>query len=477
MQDRKDLKQAEQAHLAEAYAKNPELFEQRTYVDDAETLAEFGIHVPGKTDFVPAVLKLWPEDFIVEEVATDGAVYTIAPGNTPPKIGEGTTVFATLVKCGLSTFEAVDDIARHLGIPKDHISYAGIKDKDALTSQRISIRGAQIEAVAACGSPYYFLKDIEVGKGVIEKGRLKGNRFTVLVRTAKPLSDPTHNAAVSEALARVSRDGFYNFFYLQRFGTPRLTNFRWARDIIRGNFEKAAHDILSHTSERELSYFKNLRTQMHEKFGDWEAVHNIIAPYPIIFVHEHKLVDHLRQHPGDYLGALKTIPEQITLWVYALASLFFNAKISEHLIRSQEPPKELPFFLSPDKVDQELYREMLENQGLYPLSLQHVRQFPNIQVKKRMTPTKDHARIVNGELLPEGLLLEFELGKGQYATTFLSHLFNLTSGLPAQDCAKNRIDTKKILNEVPVAEVLPYFESVIQPKGVNMFEVIGGKEE
>lgn len=473
MKDRATTKQEELIFLAEEYKKHPELFAQRTFIEDQKTLGEFGIYIPGKENFLTGTLKLWPEDFIVEEVDEQGNIVTVQKEFAPIDTSEeGSTTYATLVKCGITTFEAIEDIAHALNIGKEQISYAGIKDKDAITAQRITVRNIDPSALANISSPHFFIKDVRTGKGIVEKGRLRGNRFTILIRTEHSLLEKPYSQIVAGALEKVHRAGFYNFYYLQRFGTPRLENYKWAYKILRGNYEEAVREVLASPTPRELEYFVQIRKTMGEKFGQWQEIKDIIAPYPLIFAHEHKIVNYLIEHPGDFAGALKTIPEQITLWMYALNSLFFNQKISEYVIRGEEPPAELPNFLSTDRNDQKFYESMLKERELYPVPLQNLRPFPNVQVRKRSTPAKENATILKGEVTEDGLVLQFELGKGQYATTFLSHLFNIVSGHPLEKISKKRVDTGAVLGIESTAPTTEYFKSVIQPKGENMFDTL-----
>jgi hypothetical protein len=120
---------------------------------------------------------------------------------------------------------------------------------------------------------------------------------------------------------------------------------------------------------------------------------------------------------------------------------------------------------------------MLENLGIWPVPVHNLRKFPFIQIRSRSQQTRDRASIHKGEIIDEGLLLQFDLAKGQYATTFLSHIFNLTSGMPPQDISKNRIDTKALLGEPSVAPILEQFKDVIHPKGENVFEQLLQKGE
>jgi TruD family tRNA pseudouridine synthase len=474
MAERHDLKQQELRFLASQYREHPERFASASWVEDPGALGEFGIYIPGKEGCTEALLKLWPEDFIVEEVMKSG-VTSVSIGSEPQH-GEGQTIYAKLVKCGVSTIEAVEDIAKALNLRMEDIAYAGIKDKDALTAQTISIRRASLEQVVALRSPHFFLTDIRTGSGVVEMGHLAGNRFTIFVRTKPELFGQQEADAFAERLEAVQNYGFYNYFYLQRFGTPRLCNFAWARLILQGKYEEAVRDILSFEGARELPYFKEMRQELGRNFGHWDEIKKLIEPLPLAFRHEHKLVNHLAAHPGDYAGALKQIPEQITLWMYALASLLFNQYIANCLMRGEEPPEQLPFFMSRDKEAWEPYKDMLMALSIYPPPFQNLKPFPQVLLKTRFAPTKDHAQIGKAEVLDEGVALQFELGKGQYATTFLSHLFNLAGG-KVEGFSKERVDPKAALGEEPLGAVLDHFVDVIHPKSDNFLEQLAADDK
>jgi tRNA pseudouridine13 synthase len=475
MQERADIKKAEFAYLADAYAKDPSRFAQKLHVEDAHTLSEFGIWIPQKESCPVAMLKLWPEDFIVEERVGESVASVTA--DTPAHNGEGATVYATLVKCGLSTIEAIEDIAKKLNIRIEDIGYAGIKDKDAVTAQRISIRRASLEGVAALRSPHFRLTEIAAGSGAIGKGSLTGNRFTIFMRTQESFFGEEETHVFNQKIEALQHFGFYNFFYLQRFGTPRLHNFAWALMILKGNYKEAVRDIICFEGERELPFFIDIRRELAKRFGDWDSMRALIEPLPLMFRHEHRMLAHLSAHPDDFRGALQQIPEQITLWMYALSSLLFNQHISNCLMRGKEPPEELPFFLSREREDYEPYKDMLQSLGIYPPSFEHLKPFPQVMIRSRKTATRDTAKIGKAEVVDGGVILQFELGKGQYATTFLSHLFTLTAGILPDGISMERVDTKALLGEPALTEVLAAFEGVISKKGENAFETLLQKGE
>lgn len=465
--DRQETKDQERQLLATAAAAHPELFTARCYIENDALLREFGIAIPDKSSFCEGYLKLWPEDFIVEEISPEGEVYTVTKENV---LNEETvldfapTVFATLVKCGISTIEAIDDIVGQLGCDRKAIGYAGIKDRDALTAQRLSFRKIPPQKLKKLSSPYFFLKDAVGSKGAVATSGLRGNRFTLLVRTPQTFFQKETLDTFAQNLVHIQEYGFSNFFYLQRFGTPRLRNYVWGLSLLKGNYEQAVFDVLSYQAERELPYFKNLREQCEQILGNWPIIETLLAPFPIIFRHELKLVRYLKAHPDDYAGALAQIPDQITLWVYALASRYCNELISTLNQSGQPLPASLPLFLGFHKKNWEPYEAQLKRDGIYPPPFENLKPFPFLQIRDRSVPVNDRPTLLGAEACDQGLILSFELGKGQYATTFLSHLFNLLSGKPPEYLDAGRVDSKTILNQGSITETLATFAPIIRSK-------------
>lgn len=468
--NRKDTKENEINILAEEYKKNPNLFARETIVDSPEFLEKFGFFVDGKESFPQGYIKLWPQDFIVEEITKEKEIQTIEVENFLHKnkhyLEKDPAIYSTLVKCDLSTLEAVEEISLALNIPKNQIKFSGIKDKDAITSQLISLRKTNAEKIKEINSPYFFLKNSYSGKGTMEIGSLEGNEFTILIRTNKDFSENLF----MKNLDNVSKKGFYNFFYLQRFGTPRLINFNWGFMILRGEYEKAVLGFLSSPGERELAYFKEIRKKIRENFGNWLKIKEIIGGFPLIFTHEIKIIEFLEKNPTDFLGALRQIPDQVQLWVFALGSLFFNKKISYLLKEKQKIPDLFPLILSDKEKDWIFYKDLLAKNGIHSIPFYSLKHFPDIQLRTREIPTKIDVKILNYKIIPEGVILDFILPKGAYATTFLAHIFNLVSGLPPENISMFSIDTKGTLGKNSLEETLNKFKDVIHPKNEDLIK-------
>lgn len=467
---REETKEKELKFLAREYKKHPQLFKRETFIDDSKFLEKFGILIPRKEELPLGYLKLWPQDFIVEEISREGEIQDISPESFFSKKREFSktdpTCYATLVKCGLSTIEAIEEMASFLKTEKRSIQFAGIKDKDAITSQLISFRKINIEELKKINSSYLFLKNVYSGKGAMEIGGLKGNEFTVLIRADKSFK----TKFFLENLKRIEKEGFLNFFYLQRFGTPRLINFYWGLFILRGEYQKAILSFLCSAGERELIYFQKLREKIKEIFGDWEKIEEILEPFPIIFQNERKIVSYLKENPTDFIGALNQIPKQIQLWLFAYASLLFNKKLSFYLKKEINPPQKMPLILSKDKRDWLFYQEFLKENKIFSIPLKNLRPFPDVQWKKREIKTQERAKIQQVKIIKEGVILNFTLPKAVYATTFLAHLFNLVSGPPPKEILTFPIDTKATLGKGSLEEVLNRFQNVIYPKTEDFLE-------
>jgi tRNA pseudouridine13 synthase len=153
------------------------------------------------------VLRSHPEDFVVEEL----------PAYEPS--GSGDHVFVTIEKRSLTTPQAVEAIARALGIRSADIGWAGMKDRHAVTRQQLSLpppctpeaaldlRLDGIAILAAARHPHK-----------LRTGHLRGNRFVLTVRQLAVDAETAAGRAAA-ILARLARPpGCPNWYGEQRFG-------------------------------------------------------------------------------------------------------------------------------------------------------------------------------------------------------------------------------------------------------------------
>lgn len=462
-----EVKEIENKNFRQVAKLHPQLFRMKSFVDDTDFLEKYGIFIPQKKKLPLGYLKLWPQDFIVEEITLDGEWTNVFPEKFMHKkrdyLPEDPVIYATLVKCGLSTLEVVQELARKLGINvldiQKTIKFSGIKDKHAITSQFISIKGISADKLYQIANPYFFIKNVFSGKKELFPGGLKGNQFTILIRTGPDFKEKEF----LPRLKQVEKNGFYNFFYLQRFGIPRLINPYCGLAILKGDYARAIKIAVCRPGERELFYFQSLRKEIEKLWGDWQEIERILELFPFTFQDERELVSYLIQKPGDFIGALNQVPRVVQLWLTSFAGLLFNQKLTLYLKASEKPPQKLPLVLSSERKDWIFYEELLKKWGIFSqtFALKNLKPFPKISLRRREQKTKEKAEILNYKIIPQGVILNFNLPKDCYVNTFLSHLFTLVSGALPKKFVNLPIDLKANLNQTSLEKVLDQFSNVV----------------
>ncbi|MBL8030100.1 MAG: tRNA pseudouridine(13) synthase TruD [Candidatus Doudnabacteria bacterium] len=454
-----ELWSEEQEFLKPVKREHPEWFKHPKDADIAAIYKSVGIELPEDFNSFPkGYVKFHPFDFIVEEVGEDRKITTVENGEC--KIENYTetpkTIYATLVKLGASTLDVTKELAKYLSIDPKQIGYAGIKDAVALTAQRISIRGVRAEKLEALPKNInWFLKDIEYSNGALNKGQLFGNKFTIFVRTEESLD----SEKLEKDLRKIESEGFWNFFWFQRFGN-RLLGHKMGASVMRGNYTEAVRNYLVQSGMNDLPIYKAIRDQANKSFGNWTAMKKVFMGFPFSMRNELLMLDYLIENGKDYQGALKQVPEQIAIWVQAFSSFLFNKMLSKYALEGQTPPNVLPIASSNIREERELYGKWIKEERV-PMGFDdHLKPFYlHIQYKSIKIPTKIYPKIHSFQVVPEGLVVSFTLDKGAYATTFLSHLFRLY-GIESENIKDITYDIKALLkngNSVETFERLKNF--------------------
>jgi tRNA pseudouridine13 synthase len=159
-------------------------------------------------------VKASPEDFRVDEI----------PAYEPA--GAGEHLWLLVEKRGRTTRDVVRDLARRLGVPDRDAGVAGLKDRQAVTTQWLSFAArADPDPATLAGEGFRVLRATRHGNK-LRTGHSRGNRFAIAVRGG----DPAAARTVADALAA---RGLPNFFGAQRFGVEGR-NADLGRAILRG---------------------------------------------------------------------------------------------------------------------------------------------------------------------------------------------------------------------------------------------------
>ena len=148
-------------------------------------------------------IKEKAEHFVVEEI----------PLYEPD--GQGPHVYLTLKRAGLTTREVVDELAAGFEIAARDIGYAGLKDKQAISTQTFSlpVSLSDDEIMARLRNPAWGVVSVSRHKNKLKVGHLLGNRFTIVLSGS--------NGDIDQALAiaeHLKTAGVPNYFGEQRFG-------------------------------------------------------------------------------------------------------------------------------------------------------------------------------------------------------------------------------------------------------------------
>lgn len=150
-----------------------------------------------------AHIRTTAEDFFVEEL----------PGFEPS--GAGEHLLLTIEKRGMNTAFAAKRIAAWAGVGDMAIGYAGLKDRHAVTRQRISVHLPKKIApdLASLQSDDLQVLDHQWHSRKLPRGALAGNRFVLVLRAVEGDRD-----AIEARLQAIAALGVPNYFGEQRFG-------------------------------------------------------------------------------------------------------------------------------------------------------------------------------------------------------------------------------------------------------------------
>jgi len=291
-------------------------------------------------DGVGGHLRASPEDFRVTELESfDTAPVDADTGGYPH------VVFRAELR-DWDTNDFASALSDRLGISRERVSWAGTKDKRAVTRQLFSVNGVAPDAL-----PELDGTDIEVvgraGRPILF-GDLAGNAFEIVVRDT---DDPDRAAAVvADLRAFAGGEGIDadtaslpdepvtvavpNYFGQQRFGSRRPVTHEVGLAIVREAWKEAVLAYVGNPHEREPEDTQAARQYVDET-EDWAGA---LDRLPRALGYErsmcHALVENGAEDPADFREAVETLPSNLqTLFVNAAQSYVFNRILSARLDR------------------------------------------------------------------------------------------------------------------------------------------------
>ena len=148
------------------------------------------------------LIKASPEDFLVTEDLGFGPD------------GDGEHLLLRILKKGCNTRFVADALAKFLKMHAREVSFAGQKDKHAVTEQWFCVRlpGKEMPDMSAFSLEGCEVLEYARHRRKLRLGALRGNNFTLVLR------EVSNRAELEQRLNALLKDGVPNYFGSQRFG-------------------------------------------------------------------------------------------------------------------------------------------------------------------------------------------------------------------------------------------------------------------
>jgi tRNA pseudouridine13 synthase len=175
---------------------------------------------------IDVLFKQNKDDFVVTEVP----LYEFS--------GEGEHLILKIRKKDLATWDALEIIAKFVGCKSRDIGYAGLKDKNAMTVQTISIHKQYEEKLKTFDHPNIKILGTTYHNNKIKVGHLKGNKFFIRLKRVNVID----SRKIQSALGSIVSLGMPNYFGFQRFGIDG-DNYKKGKAIIDGELKEKRRNL------------------------------------------------------------------------------------------------------------------------------------------------------------------------------------------------------------------------------------------
>lgn len=375
------------------------------------------------------------KDFVVSEVAD------IFPEH------RGEYSLYVLKKFNISTWDALGEIAKFLRISMNSIGFGGLKDKKAIANQFITIKNGPKKDIKTKNFQLIYLGQTTKP---MSKELLLGNKFEIIIKNFS-----VEEEKLAKEIELVKKLGIPNYFDEQRFGSVKTSKEFAAREIIKGNYEKALYLMLAEGSPSEIKKTRKFRDCLKKNWRNFEKCIELATlnwerellkflsekkPSKRTFKRALNMVDQeyiffLGNAYQSYLWneilkeVLLILKVQIFKISYLLGSLYFYKTLTQNqyeILRSLKLPLPCPK-LKFDKEEElnlfDIYERICQKEGFS--GLQNLRTFiKGLVFKTYPRPAIVFPEDLNFEKLDKTTVkLSFFLEKGSYATLVIKRIY------------------------------------------------------
>ncbi len=257
-------------------------------------------------------LRRIPEDFQVDEV-------------TGVRPAGGPFALYRLTKTSIGTPEAISAIVERWNIHRRRLSYGGLKDRHAVTTQHLTIHNGPRKSLQLKTLNVEYLGQTAQA---FTPADIDENRFQLVLRDM-----PSQEiAAAVQALQEVQQAGLPNYFDDQRFGSLGESGEWIAKEWCLGHWERALWLALADSHPNDPSSEKKQKQILKDLWGKWPECQQSLDRS-----HRRSIVTYLSDkvkagHPADFRGALARVNVDLRgLYLSAYQSAIWNRLLNRML--------------------------------------------------------------------------------------------------------------------------------------------------
>lgn len=362
------------------------------------------------------------EDFVVREIPPSGN--PIIDGSEIGENSGGIYTHCVLWKKGIDTFNAIKKLSKSWKIPEKDFGFAGLKDANAETFQRISIWNLDETHLHTSNIPNIRIFHPIRQKFAVRTGDLLGNSFEIVIRS---IQSEWEEEDWNQFKIHLKSKGILNFYGSQRFGSKRPILHLIGKLLLQGKYSEVIDKYLGEISPLEHKNITNLR----KEFFETRSYRKLRLKFPKKYQIERELLKGFEKHRPVNNIVLSLPKPFLRLAISAYQAYLFNQvlsylnKINSNFHSDTNIP--LPGYKSVRQGIGEItwnkLVNLLEKDSIDLNSFKHSQ--PKLRSKGSlrraiMFPSKlNHSSIIDED---KGIKVCFSLPKGSYGTIFIREI-------------------------------------------------------
>lgn len=233
----------------------------------------------------------------------------------------------SLLKENIDTMNAINILNKSLHCSNSNgIAYSGTKDKRGVTAQKCTIyRRKPSEFIRINNSnilPSINIGDFEYVKEPSTLGDLGGNRFELVLRSINNIT----NEDIINNCHLLSKNGFINYFGLQRFGKGGTKSHEIGKEILKSNWITCINMLFTPKTDDRINiaqakalFYENKYIEAMKLLPDQMNAEKCVLKYLI-------------EYPNEWYKAYQTIPKNARLICFhAYQSYLWNKAVSKRI--------------------------------------------------------------------------------------------------------------------------------------------------